>query len=339
MKADNKKSRAARSRLPTLELRHHAVIAGGAGEKQVVASVGPDGQVIALWSKPRDLPGLSATTTGAGGATFPEPRATKAVDAHVSVLAPHLTASVELPGLELAHVIVQPLHGERVLVVGARAGWRPDGADRNAVVYDADGHVVAEATLGDGIAHVFTTRTGDIWVGYFDEGVYGNHGWGNPGAPAPIGEYGLIRFSCDLRTQWRFPSHTSEPWGAISDCYALSIDGDTAWACHYTDFPIVRVHDGVVMSWRDSVAGASALAVKDSRVALLGGYGPHHERLSVGTLDSEDLRVTDVYRIVLPNGRPLPKHTQVIGRGPDLHVLSGDEWYRHGLDDIPHATP
>ncbi|MFD7203759.1 hypothetical protein [Streptomyces sp. NPDC059893] len=335
---DDKASRAAMLRLPTLELRHHAVIEGEAGEKQVAASVGPDGQVIALWSKPRDLPGLSATTTNAGGATFPEPRATQAVDTHVSVHAPHRTASVELPGLKLAHVTVQPLPGDRVLVVGARARWRPEGADRNAIVYDADGHVVAEATLGDGVSHVFATHTGDIWVGYFDEGVYGNLGWGNPGTPAPIGEYGLIRFSSDLETQWRFPSHTSEPWGAISDCYALNIDGDTAWACYYTDFPIVRVRDDVVTSWRNSVAGATALAVKDARVALLGGYGPHHDRLSVGTLDSEDLRVTDEYRIVLPDGSPLPKRAQVIGRGPDLHVLSGDDWYRLGLEDIPHTS-
>jgi hypothetical protein len=42
---------------------------------------------------------------------------------------------------------------------------------------------------------------------------------------------------------------------------------------------------------------------------------------------------------VLPNGDPLPKYTQVIGRGPDLHVLSGNDWYRLGLRDIPHAAP
>ncbi|MGW6480244.1 hypothetical protein ACWGDS_20445 [Streptomyces sp. NPDC055059] len=65
---EDKESRAAVLRLPTLELRHHSVIAGVAGEKQVAASVGPDGQVIALWSKPRELPGLSAATTSAGGA-------------------------------------------------------------------------------------------------------------------------------------------------------------------------------------------------------------------------------------------------------------------------------
>ncbi|WP_329565661.1 hypothetical protein [Streptomyces sp. NBC_01361] len=336
---EDKESRAAVLTLPTLELRHHAVIAGEDGEEQVAASVGPDGQVIALWSKPRDVAGLSATTTSPGGATFPEPRATKAVDARVTVHTPHLTASVELPGLQLAHVTVQPLPGARVLVVGARARWRPEGADRNAIVYDADGRVVAEATLGDGISHVFATHTGDIWVGYFDEGVYGNLGWGNPGTPAPMGQYGLIRFSSDLETQWHFPSHTSEPWGAISDCYALNIDGDAAWACYYTDFPIVRIRDGVVTSWHNSVAGATALAVEDSRVALLGGYGPHHDRLSVGTLDSEELRVTAEYRIVLPNGDPLPQYTQVIGRGPDLHVLSGNDWYRLSLRDIPHGAP
>ena len=30
--------------------------------------------------------------------------------------------------------------------------------------------------LGDGIAHVLATSTGQVWAGYFDEGIYGNYG-------------------------------------------------------------------------------------------------------------------------------------------------------------------
>ncbi len=45
------------------------------------------------------------------------------------------------------------------------------------------------------------------------------------------------------------------------------------------------------------------------------------------------------YRIALPNGRPLPRHTQVIGRGPDLYVLWGNDRCRPGPEDIPHKTP
>ncbi|MGW1994978.1 hypothetical protein [Embleya sp. NPDC001921] len=333
-----KAGREATLALPTVELRRHAVIAGRPDEERVAASVGPDGNVVALWALRRDLPMLVSATTWSGGATFPDPRAARPVTVRVSTHAPDPTGSVELAGLELAHVTVQPLPEGRILVVGARARWHPDGPDRNAIVHDGDGRVVAETTLGDGIRHVLATPAGDLWVAYFDEGVFGNYGWGAPDGPEPVGWPGLIRFSSELRAQWRFPSHgTATSFEAISDCYALNVDGETAWACYYTDFPIVRVRDGIVRSWRNDVPGATALAVGDSRVALFGGYGADHDRLSVGVLGDDALHITGRFRIVLPDGRPLPARRRTVGRGPDLHVLTADHWYRLGVDDIPRG--
>ena len=49
------------------------------------------------------------------------------------------------------------------------------------------GELRRQFVLGDGIKHVQTTAAGDIWVGYFDEGVYGNYGWGNDPDSEPIG--------------------------------------------------------------------------------------------------------------------------------------------------------
>ena len=46
----------------------------------------------------------------------------------------------------------------------------------NAVLYDADGQVVSEHVLGDGIGHALADSAGQVWVGYFDEGIYGNYG-------------------------------------------------------------------------------------------------------------------------------------------------------------------
>jgi hypothetical protein len=254
------------------------------------------------------------------------------VSARVTTHAPQAVIVAELPELSMAHVTVQPLPQGRILAVGARARWRPEGADRNAVVYDADGDVLIEATLGDGIEHVLTTRTGHVWVGYFDEGVYGNYGWGGPG-PTPLGACGLARFSADLRPDWEFPYDGH--WGAISDCYALNVDGEDAWTCYYTGFPVVRVHEGALTGWRNDIDGAKALAVGGSRVALQGGYGASYDRLVIGDLGDGRLHVTARYRVVLPDDRPLPADALVIGRGPDLHLLVGDDWYRLALEDVP----
>ena len=91
---------------------------------------------------------------------------------------PELAAVTPIADLALAHITVQPMPGGKFLVAGARCRWRRDGPDRNGVLYDADGQVVAEGVLGDGIGHVLATSDGQVWIGYFDEGIYGNYGWG-----------------------------------------------------------------------------------------------------------------------------------------------------------------
>ena len=329
--------RAAVLALPVLAVRRHSAIAtADVGDVLVCTSIGPDGEAVALWSTAEDSVALTSTTTQPGRATFPDPRTPRPVAARITVHRPGRTVVTQIPDLPLAHPMVQVLPQDRVLVVAARCRWRPDGPDRNAMVYDADGQVVAEQTLGDGIQHVLATRGGQVWVGYFDEGVYGNYGWGDAGVPSPLGAPGLVRFSSHLQPDWRYPSHVDNPWGAISDCYALNVDGDTAWACYYTDFPVVRVRAGTLTGWRNTSArGGRALAVSDTRVALCGGYGPDRDRLVVGTLGDNQLHQFGEYRLVLPDGSPMPAAARVIGRGSDLHLLIDSGWYRLDLDDIP----
>jgi hypothetical protein len=231
---------------------------------------------------------------------------------------------------------VQPMPGDRFLLVGARCRWRPEGPDRNAVLYGADGQVVSEHVLGDGIGHVLATRTGEVWAGYFDEGIYGNYGWGRAETEEPVGAYGIVRFSPGLEPAWHFPKYTEVgPWDAISDCYALNVDDSCAWACYYSDFPVVRICDGAVTGWHNDVKGASALAVAGSRIAMFGGYGADRDRLAAAELGADRAEPTGEYRIVLPDGQPLPEGTQIIGRGSRLHFLAKTSWYQLDVDDIP----
>jgi ribA/ribD-fused uncharacterized protein len=57
-------------------------------------------------------------------------------------------------------------------------------------------------------------------------------------------EEGEVRFSPGLQRDWQYPSHADQPWGAISDCYALNVTDTHVWACYYTDWPVVRIRDG-----------------------------------------------------------------------------------------------
>ncbi|MFG1891110.1 hypothetical protein ACGFIR_25000 [Micromonospora sp. NPDC049051] len=305
------------------------------GDVLVSASIGPAGELVALWSNAADEAALRSVTTQPGWATFPDPATDRPVPVRVSRQTGDAVDVMSLPGLTLAHPTAQPLPGGRMLVVGARCRWRPDGPDRNGVIYDSNGRIEAQATLGDGIEHVLTTTSGDVWVGYFDEGVYGNYGWGSGDAPPPLGNMGLVRFSPELEPTWRFPSHVDNDAGAIDDCYALNVSDDATWTCYYSGFPIVRIHGDDVTGWRNQTDGAKALAVAGTRIGLLGGYGQQHDRFVVGELDGETMRVVGTHRLVLPDGTPLPAHVTVVGRGPVLHLITAERWHQLNLDHVP----
>ena len=87
--------------------------------------------------------------------------------------------------------------------------------------------------------------------------------------------------------------------------------------------------------WHNDIKGASALAVAGSRVALFGGYGPDYDRFALTELGADRAEASGEYRVVLPNGEPLPARTEVIGRGSRMHFLTGTSWYQLDVDDIP----
>ena len=266
--------------LPVLQIRRHGVIDGQDGDVRVCASVGAAGEVVAVWTTAEGLEAVTSRTVSAGGASFPDPDATRPVAARITLHAPELAAVTRIQDLALAHITVQPMPGDRVLVAGARCRWRRGDPDRNAVLYGPDGQVISDHVLGDGIAHVLATSTGQVWTGYFDEGIYGTYGWGQPGSQEPVGAYGIVRFSPGLEDAWHYPRYTEAgPWDAISDCYALNVDDTCAWACYDPDFPVVSIHEDTVTGWHNDIKGARALAVAGSRAALSGGYGPDHDRL------------------------------------------------------------
>ena len=104
---------------------------------------------------------------------------------------------------------------------------------------------------------------GRIWVGFFDEGVFGNFGWNHPG-PTGLGAAGLVALDDHGEVLWRF----NEDQMLISDCYALNVHRPEVWAYYDTDFELARV-DGTGrpdVLGQAGVFGASALAVSDQAV-------------------------------------------------------------------------
>jgi len=229
--------------------------------------------------------------------------------------------------------MVQLMPGGKVLIVSSRCRRFKDGThDLNAEIYDSAGKLEREFLLGDGIEHVRVDRRGNIWVGYFDEGVYGNYGWGGTGDAGPVGAAGLVAFNAEGKRVWEFQPISGTDF--ISDVYALNVFGNEAWAYYYTDFPIVRVgEDWKVEAWTTETSGARAFAVGNGKVLLFGGYDHRRTACRSLALDDGKARIERDISLVLSDGVTLSE-AAVLGRGNILHVMTDETWYQFSTDSL-----
>ncbi|HEY0485238.1 MAG TPA: hypothetical protein VGD72_03180 [Mycobacteriales bacterium] len=310
-------------------LRHRAELRPPEpGDVLVEASTGPRGELIVLWAAPdvRDalMAGEVAQRTGARGAAR-----TPGVRVRVTVHVDDWVQVIPLADVALSFPAPQLLPGGRILLVGAACEWRPGGPERNAAVYDGRGRLLTEATFGDGAQHVLTDGWGRVWVGYSEQGVAGNLGWGELGAPPPVGEPGLVRFGPGVDQVWRYEPHDGQP--PIDDCYALNVTDAGVWAYFDPGFPLVRFGPEGIRAWRTRVKGATAIVIAGNTVALAGGYDHEHDRYVVGTLDDRSFVPHRELTLRLPGDIPLPDDPVMVGRGNRLHVVTATNWYTTDL--------
>ncbi|MEU3606263.1 hypothetical protein AB0E83_12525 [Streptomyces sp. NPDC035033] len=187
-------------------------------------------------------------------------------------------------------------------VVAASRARRDE--DRHQVqVFDVLGRETSSFSVGDAVEHLMVDEAGQIWVGHFDE---------NPA--------GIRRWSAAGRLTW-----TSDDAGipGLLDCYALNVSGTGAWACPYTDFPLVAIRpdraDRAVRVWSNRVRGAHAVAVHGGLVAFYGGYGEEKDRLALGRVTETSVEPTGTGLLTLPDGRA-PGRRRVVARGSRIYV-------------------
>lgn len=180
--------------------------------------------------------------------------------------------------------------------------------DEHVQVFDPPGRPSWTFAVGDGIEQLLTDESGNLWVGYFDEGVGGD----------PLSEPGLRCWSSTGSPLWQHSSTTSIDW--ILECYALNVDRRAVWAYPYPDFPLLEVCDGRPATVRTTpVRSASAVVVHGSRVAFFGGYGDNQDRLVLGDLTETSVEPVEERRLLHPDGTGLAR-CRVVARGPRLYV-------------------
>lgn len=209
---------------------------------------------------------------------------------------------------------VQPCPGG-VLLAGSRCYWRPEGPEQNAFVVDWKGNIERQLTIGDGVQDVRVTASGQVWASYFDEGVFGNYGWGNPG-PTPIGASGLVEFDPSGEVRFTYDNAAART-GSICNAYAINLAADGAvWVYFYTEFPLVSVRAGAYRRWKFGIAGARALAVRDGQALL---FGDREQRClgRIVSLEGDSATVTEEVLINGADGESLDK-AWAYGRGEGL---------------------
>lgn len=290
---------------------------------------------VAVWGSAAGRDATLARTTTPGGASFPGTRLDRPIEvaltAYENGLEPTtVTVVADLP-LALPHIDRFP--DGRWLVVGSRCRWRPEGPENNALLYAADGRLLREGCLGDGLSHVRVAPDNTIWTGYFDEGVYGNFGWGGPSGPQPLGAGGIVTWDEDFRKVWEL----NEDEFLVDDCYTLNVADGVAWACPYANFPVVRMAAGSTEVFAtEGITGPYAVIAQGERVAMLGTYGDPtlvvYGRLGEGLLHEEGrrrLRAKDL---------PVERRFHVYASGPVVHFFVGSTWSTLSLDDLDLAS-
>jgi hypothetical protein len=166
----------------------------------------------------------------------------------------NLIKQTEIPNQSWNYHFVQPLPNDELLLVCGRVR----GETNNARVFNSKGVLQRNFTLGDGIQHVQTTEDGQIWVGYFDEGVFGSG----------LSQNGI---NCFDKSGSLIYSHTDK---YMADCYALNVVSNTkVWSCYYTEFPLVQIENYQVKNtWDSPVRGSHNFLVWKDFVLFNGGY-------------------------------------------------------------------
>ena len=254
-------------------------------------SIGPDQEACCLWAEETDpcfdLPGahgarVMVTQQGPDGAVW---------------------TTTELLAPAPAFPVAQPLP-QGWIVVGRRCGR----GDSNALVFATDGRLVGSGRVGDGVEDVQSTHSGEVWVSYFDEGVFGSD---------EIAAAGCVRWEvittdngCTVEPAWKLQ------YPPMADCYAMNVTDQAAYVCAYTDFHIITIEDGRTLLRDPVTAGSKALVTNGYQMAVVGSYDKPGSATLV-TLEPDACRIVGQVAWRVPGSKP--RDVRLAGRGDRLH--------------------
>jgi len=223
---------------------------------------------------------------------------------------------IDLPPLDLGHSHIDLFPDRRVLLASRRHNWRAEAdADLNGVIFDPRTGRADRVGLGDAISDLQIDDRGRIWIGYFDEGVFGSS----------VGQAGLVCFSALGGKVWEFPADADH---TINDCYALNVAGAEAAIFFYSDFPLYRIGADFELTWKQTkLRGCHAFAMSETEILFSGQYDDPPNVAYIGRLDREGMILVRRAYLLMPDGSARPPG-RLQGRGRHLYHFGEDGIYR-----------
>jgi hypothetical protein len=247
----------------------------------------------------------------------------------------------------------QRLPGEGYALASARS---KDG-EKNLHLFDEHGKFQTSFAIGDCIEHMAVDGVGRIWVGYFDEGIFGSNS---------LSSHGLSRFDQKGNLEYQWDYIKNKP---IFDCDAMIVDeNDRAWVCPYSDYfvAVISDNDARIILPKSPVSLISGLLVDATHFGFIGGIDYHgvgdrngviihispegaklEELPKVGPEPTDKESVVTIVdyktgartqvQILDENAAPIPFRNKIWCRAGTAICLKGDQLYRFTLDGLLNA--
>jgi hypothetical protein len=288
------------------------------GREVMAAGIGPDETVALLLAEPGPLPERASLPAVLMGWHDPVRRAVGAL-----LVRGGETMTISIDPLVGFYSEIQPLADGGFLICQARVAR---GSEPNVNRYDAAGVLVAQFRAGDGVAQMLVDGSGRLWVGYFDEGIFGD----------PMSASGLNRFdvfSGDL--EWSNAMAPDTPM--VYECWALNSGDEATWVYYdHLHNLLVRVdEDDSCRQWGTDSGGAEVVATDGSRVLLI----PHARRDRPRDIEIWELGPERFERprpVIIEPALPTASR-RVFARGPVIFSIDGARVFRGDIRDVGDA--
>jgi hypothetical protein len=221
----------------------------------------------------------------------------------------------------------------KIVIVGSRTQWRTkNDYDLNGLIFNPVTGERVEFLAGDGVAGLGVDDNSRIFISYFDEGVFGNNGWGHPGPSGP-GAGGLCCFDETGKLDWQFNSNDGSG-EFISDCYAMNISASRAYVYYYTDFSLCEIGPKYERTfWKPNVSGCHSFAINDDLIVFSGQYDDPDTRFHLIKRFPNHLSKPSPIDVNLEFGK-LTRANRAICRGSYIHHFNDDGWFRASISTL-----